>query len=265
VSEEKQSLEEWLADERRRLDEGFSYEPAAVSKSESSPANDILTELGFGAGVLGSLVSGHPNPVTFEGCSASTIVNALASEFEGSDTKVEISGSPEEATTVSILQRQEMHHQFFPALTVTLVESEETLVIAVSDLSQDAKREAASSLGKAALRSSRGLLLRERGLGGVLHTADNLLEGIEDVVEDVQDLSLPRRVWAVIDRVGRAAEDAYLEEQSKKQAAEQRREAAERAWTRCEWCGRAYGRDQEDVVQCPSCGAPRGVKPAWLP
>ncbi len=264
MKEEKQSLEEWLAHERKRLDEGFSYEPAPVSKSESSSADDILTELGFGAGVLGTFVSGHANPVTFEGCRASTIVSALESELESGDTQVAVSRA-EDTMTVNILQRQEPHHRFFPALAVTLVESEETLGVAVSDLSQDAKRGAVSSLGKTALRTSSGLLLRERGLGSVLHTAHDLLEDIEDVVEDIQDLSLPKRVWAVIDRVGTAAEEAYLKERRKRQTAERKREAAEQAWTHCEWCGRAYSQAEEGIVQCPSCGAPRGTKPDWLP
>jgi rubrerythrin len=263
MKKEKQSREEWLAEERKRLEEGFSFEPEPTPEGEPSPASDILAELGLGAGVLASVVAGHANPVTFEGCKASTVATALESEFTGDDTRVAISET-EEATTVTILQSQETQQRFLPALTVTLIKIGETLTVAMSDLSQDAKRGAIGSLGRTAVRQSGELLLRRRGLIGVLDTAGGLVEGVEDVAEDIQDLNLPKRVWSVIDRVGTAAEDAYLEEQGRRRAIERKREAAERGWTHCEWCGRAYASDEEDVVQCPSCGAPRGPRPPWL-
>jgi Zn finger protein HypA/HybF involved in hydrogenase expression len=98
----------------------------------------------------------------------------------------------------------------------------------------------------------------------VLDAAGGLIAGIEDVAEDIQDLSLPRRVWLVVDRVCLAAEETYLEERRRKQALERERQAAERAWTHCEWCGRAYAEEETAVVSCPSCGASRGSKPEWL-
>jgi hypothetical protein len=260
---EEKSLQEWLAEERKRLDEGFSFEPEPSAETEPSPADDILAELGLGAGVLAGVVAGHVNPAVFEGCKASTIVNALRAELAAEDTRVAIDET-EQATTVSILQSQAPHHRFSPALTVTLIESGDALTVAMSDLSQDATRGAIGSLGRTALRQSRELLLRRRGLTGALDAARDLIEGVEDVTEDIQDLGLPGRAWRVIDRVGRAAEDAYLEEMGKRQAMERKREAAERAWTHCEWCGRAYAGDEEDIVQCPSCGAPRGPRPPWF-
>lgn len=263
MTEEKQSLEEWLAEERRRLKDGFSFEPKPVPDAEPSPATDILAELGLGAGVLAGVVAGHTNPVTFEGCKASTIANALGSEFTGEDTQV-ASSKTEEATIVRILQSQGSHQRFSPALTVTLIEVGDILTVAMSDLSQDAQRGAIGSLGRTAVRQGGELLLRRRGLVGMLDTAGDLIESVEDVAEDIQDLSLPQRVWRVIDRVGRAAEDAYLEEQGRRRALERKREAAERAWTHCEWCGRAYAPDEDNIVQCPSCGAPRGSRPPWL-
>jgi rubrerythrin len=263
MTEEKQSLEEWLAEERRRLKDGFSFEPEPAPHVEPSPATDILAKLGLGAGALAGVVADHANPVTFEGCSASTIADALGSEFTGQDTEVAINKT-EEATTVTILQSQESHQRFSPALTVTLVEIGETLTVAMSDLSQDAKRGAIGSLGRTAVRQGGEFLLRRRGVVGMLDTAGDLIESVEDVAEDIQDLSLPKRVWRTIDRVGRAAEDAYKEEQGKRRALERKREATERAWTHCEWCGRAYAPDENDIVQCPSCGAPRGPRPSWL-
>jgi hypothetical protein len=262
--QEAQSTEEWLAEERQRLEEGFSFEPRpAVEGAKPGPADDTLAQLGLGAGVLAGVVAGHANPVTFEGCRASTVANTLASDITDEDTQATISET-EEATIVRILQRREPQQRFAPALTVTLIESDEVLTVAMSDLSPEVKRGSIGSLGRSALRGSRRMLLRRRGLPGVLDAAGGLIEGFEDVAEDIQDLSLPKRVWLVIDRVGGAAEKTYLEERRKRLALERRREAAKRAWTHCEWCGRAYAEEEAEIVQCPSCGAPRGSKPEWL-
>jgi hypothetical protein len=259
-----QSVEEWLAEERQRLEEGFSFEPQpAPEDAKPGPADDILAQLGLGAGVLAGVVAGHENPVTFEGCRAATMANALQSEIAGDDTRATISET-EEATIVRMFQRQETQQRFAPALTVTLIETDEILTVAMSDLSPDAKRGSIGSIGRNALRGSRRMLLRRRGLPGILDAAGGLIQGIEDVAEDIQDLSLPKRVWLVIDRVGGAAEETYLEERRRRLALERKREAAERAWTHCEWCGRAYAEEQADIMQCPSCGAPRGSKPEWL-
>lgn len=262
---EEQSLEAWLAEERKRLEEGFSFEAQPGSEAPAqSPADDVLAELGLGAGVLAGVVAGHTNPVTFEGCRASTIAKALSSYIPDDDTRVRVNET-ERATIVTVLQSQERRpRDFSPALTVTLIEADETLTVAMSDLSEDVKRGAIGSIGRTALRGSRRLLWRRRGLAGVFDTAGGLIQSIEDLTEDIQDLSLPRRVWAVIDRVGGAAEASYLEERRREDIRKRQREAAERAWTHCEWCGRAYAKDEEDVVECPSCGAPRGTKPPWL-
>jgi hypothetical protein len=262
---QEQSLEAWLAEERKRLDEGFSFEPQ-LSSEERTPdrAQDILAGLGLGAGVLAGAVAGHANPVTFEGCDAATITEALTAYISGDDTRVVVEET-EQAIIATILQTQEGRpHRFLPALTVTLIETDETLTVAMSDLSREVKRGALGSIGKTALRGSRRILLRRRGLTGMLDSAGGLIQSIEDVTEDIQDLTLPKQVWAIIDRVGGATEEAYLEKRRRNEILERRREEAERAWSHCEWCGRAYAEDEEDVVQCPSCGAPRGVKPPWL-
>jgi len=262
---QEQSLEAWLAEERRRLDEGFTFEPEPSAETPTpSAADDILAQLGLGAGALAGLIADHPNPVTFEGCSAETIAEALRSHLTGHDLRVN-TDTTDRATVVTILQGHERRpHTFSPALTITLIETEEILTVAMSDLSQDLKRDAVGSMGKTALRSGQRLLWRRRGLANVLSAAGGLMQSIEDVTEDIQDLSLPKRVWTIIDRVGGAAEASYLEERRRKEILDRQRESAERAWTHCEWCGRAYGEDEEEIVQCPSCGAPRGSKPAWL-
>lgn len=262
---EEQSLEAWLAEERKRLDEGFSFEPEPRPADPTpEPAQDILAELGLGAGVLAGVVAGHANPVTFDGVSAATIAEALASHVPGEDTRVTIEET-DEATIVTVLHSQEHRPtRFSPALTVTLIETDEALTVAMSGLSEDVKRGTLGSLGRGALRGSRRILLRRRGLAGMLDAAGGIIESIEDVSEDIQDLNLPQQVWSIIDRVGGAAEEAYLKEQRREEVLRRKREAAERAWTHCEWCGRAYAEDEEDVVQCPSCGAPRGSKPPWL-
>lgn len=264
MTEDEKSREDWLAEERRRLDEGFSFEPQPNSEDiQRSPADDVLAQLGLGAGALAGVVAGHANPVTFEGCRALIVADALRSELSGDDTRVAVSEA-EEATIVTISQAQEPHYRFSPALTVTFIETHEILTVAMSDLSQDAKRGTIGSLGRTALQQGRRLIFRRRGLAGVLDAAGSLMRGIEDVTEDIQDLSLPKRAWAVIDRVGGAAEETYLEERRRELARERKREVAKRAWTHCEWCGRAYSEDETNLVQCPSCGAPRGPKPDWI-
>ena len=105
---------------------------------------------------------------------------------------------------------------------------------------------------------------RRRGIGGLIETASDLIAGVEDVVEDIQDLNLPRRVWAVVDRVGVAAEDAYLEQQGRIEEQKRLREKAERAWTHCPSCGRAYEPTEVERMNCPSCGGARGPRPQWL-
>lgn len=262
---EKRRLEAWLAEERRRLDEGFQFEHhAAVEDTTPDAARDVLAQMGLGTGVLAGVIAGHTNPVTFDGCRASTIVEALVSQISGGDTRVSVERTGD-ATIVTVLQSQENRpHHFTPALTVTLIKTDETLTVAMSDLSDEAKRGAIGSLGKAALRGSRRFLLRRRGVAGALDAAGGLMETIEQASEDIQDLGLPRRVWAIVDQVGEAAEEAFWEERRREEARGRKRKAAEHAWTHCEWCGRAYAEDEENIVQCPSCGAPRGPKPAWL-
>jgi hypothetical protein len=80
----------------------------------------------------------------------------------------------------------------------------------------------------------------------------------------VDDLALPRQVWAVIDRVGKTAEEAYLEEKRQREREQYKRQEAERAWTHCASCGRAYSPEEVERMTCPSCGGSRGSKPSWL-
>ena len=45
---------------------------------------------------------------------------------------------------------------------------------------------------------------------------------------------------------------------------QRQREAAEQAWTNCEYCGRVYAEGEGSLTSCPTCGGTRGSKPAWL-
>ena len=190
--------------------------------------------------------------------------NALRSEVADDDTRVRVDQSGD-SVVVTILQSQAKRpHDFSPALTVTLLETPDTLTVTASDLKQGAVRGALSSVGSTLLEQGKRLLFRRRGPAGLLDTAGNVMEGVEDLVEDIQDLGLSKRVWEVIDRVGKAAEGAYLDQQRKEQELQRKREAVERAWTHCASCGRAYEHDEADRTNCPSCGAPRGPKPDWL-
>ncbi len=262
----EQSLKEWIAEERARLDKGFTYEPPPLSSPESKPgsAGQLAAGLGLGAGVVAGAVAPHPDSVTFEGCHTGVIVTALRQEIANDDTRVQV-GRSDDSVVVTILQSQANRpHQFTPALTAALVETSDTLTVTISDLSGEAKRSTLGSVGRTVVEQGKRLIHKRRGIGGLVQAAGDVMEGVEDLVEDIQDLGLPKRVWEVIDRVGAAAEQAYLEEKRKQQELQWQREAAERAWTHCESCGRAYKDDEAHRVDCSSCGGVRGNKPDWL-
>ena len=267
MADEKQSLEEWMEEERARLEKGFTYESKPASQPSGPTTGDqIAAGLGLGAGVAAGALGPHPNPVTFEGCRTNMMVTALRQELTNDDTRVQADRSGN-STVVTILQSQEHRpRQFYPVLTTTLVETEDTLTITVSDLNQDASRGAISSVGSTVLDQGKRLLGKGKrpGIGGVLDMAGHVKDGIEDLVENIQDLTLPRRVWVIVDRVGEATEQAYLDEKRKQQELQMQREAVERAWTRCEWCDRSYVADEDSLASCPTCGGARGSKPAWL-
>jgi hypothetical protein len=258
-----QSLEEWLAEEKARLEKGFEYTPKPTTSSSSDPAGEVLTGLGIGAGVIGGAVAPHTNPVTFEGVKASTIADALRSDLAADDSRVEIKRS-DDATIATILLSQANTYQYLPALTVTLLESAGMLTVTLGDLDRNVVRGALASIGGAVVDQGKDLLFRRRGIAGVLDAAGNLVEGISDVAENIDDMALPKHVWAVIDRVGHAAEEAYLEKKRQQRERQLRREEAERAWTHCPSCGRAYKPEENGRVDCPACGGVRGDKPDWL-
>jgi len=263
MADEEKNLEEWLAEEQARLDKGFTIEPKHGSGTGKPGAGEeILAGLGLGAGVVGGALAPHPNPVTFEGVKATVIVSALKSEIADDDTRAKVDRTGD-SVVVTLLQSQaDAPRQFSPALTATLIETADTLTITLGDLNQDVKRGAISSMGSTLVEQGKRALSGRRSLAGLLDAAGNVIEGVDDLVENVQDLGLPRRVWEVIDRVGEAAEEVYLEERRKEQELQRRREEAVRAWTHCPSCGRAYRDDETDRVDCPACGAPRGDKPA---
>ncbi len=267
MADKEQSLEEWLAEEQARLDKGFSFEPQPSSEASGpGPADQIAAGLGLGAGVVGGAVAPHPNSVTFEGCKAAVIVTALRKEIPDDDTRVQVDQTGDSVVVTVLQSQQSRPHDFSPALTATLIETTDTLTVTVSDLNQSAVRGTLSSVGSTVLDQGKAVLSgrKRSGIAGLLDTANRVMEGVEDLVEDIQYLGLPQRVWKVIDRAGGAAEQAYLDERRKERELQRKREAAERAWTHCESCGRAYRDDEDSRVDCPSCGAPRGDKPAWL-
>jgi hypothetical protein len=262
--DKKQRLEEWIAQEQARLKKGFEYTPKpTTSSSGPDVAGEVLTGLGVGAGVVGGAVGPHTNPVTFEGVRTSTIAEALRSEFTADDSRVEVERSGD-STIVTILLNQADTYQFLPALTVTLLESAGQLTVTMGDLDRDVVRGALASIGGAVVDQGKDLLFRRRGIAGVLDAAGNLIDGLSDVAENIDDMTLPRQVWEVIDRVGNAAEEAYREKKRQQEERQRQRQEAERAWTHCPSCGRAFRPDENERVDCPSCGGVRGGKPDWL-
>jgi len=259
--------EEWLEAERARLEKGFTFEPKPSSApSKPGTGDEVLAGLGLGAGVAAGAVAPHPNPTTFEGVMPGVIAGALRNELPDDDTRVEVDRTGDSVVVTVLQSRENARYQFLPALTVTMIQTEGMLTVTVSDLTEGTVRGALSSIGGTVLEQGKRVILRRRrrGVGGMIDAAGHVMEGVQNVVEDIQDLALPRRVGNIIDRVGRAAEDAYLQERRAKQKVQWEREAAERAWTRCEWCGRVYKDEEADRTDCPACGAPRGDKPAFL-
>ena len=54
MTDKDKSLEEWLAEEQARLDEGFTFEPKPSSAaSKPGAGEEILAGLGLGAAVVG--------------------------------------------------------------------------------------------------------------------------------------------------------------------------------------------------------------------
>jgi hypothetical protein len=262
----KLSHEEWLRSERERLKRGFSYTPpppAPGTATTAGAADQALAGLGLGAAAAAGALGPHPNPITFQGIRASVITNALRSEISDDDTRVRVQPTDEGTVAVISQSMASAPHRYAPVLTVTLLEAPDALTVTVSELRKSALREKWGSIGGTVLEQTGEVLgaRRRRGVGGLIDVAASLKDGVEDLVDDIQDLNLPRRVWRVIDRVGGAAEEAYLEEVRKARAIEWQREAALRAYTRCEWCGRAYAPDEGALVECPACGGTRGSAP----
>lgn len=259
------SHEEWLESERERLRRGFMYTPQpSASGTPARGADQVLAGLGLGAVAAAGALGPHPNPITFQGIRASVIANALRSEISDHDTRVQVQRTDEGMVVIVSQSQVSAPQRFSTVLTVTLLQAPEELSVAVSELRKSALREKWSSIGGTVLEQAGEVLVsrRRRGVRGLIDMAGNLRDGVEDLVDDLQDLTLPRRVWAVVDRVGGAAEEAYLEEIRRARALEWQREAAVRAYTHCAWCGRPYGPDEDETVRCPSCGAPRGPKPS---
>jgi predicted Zn-ribbon and HTH transcriptional regulator len=187
----------------------------------------------------------------------------LRSEIADDDTQVQVNRTGD-STTITFLLNQANSYQFLPALTVTLLKAADALTVTMGDLDKSVARGAWASIGGTVVKQGKDALRRRRGPGSLLDAAGNLIEGISEVAESADDLALPKQVWAVIDRVGKAAEEAYREEKRLKEQAQRMREEAERAWTHCPSCGRAFRPDEAQRVNCSSCGGVRGPKPDWL-
>ena len=123
---EGQSHEDWLRSERERLRKGFEYTPPPPSPETatgSGTADQVLAGLGLGAAATAGVLGPHPNPITFQGVSASVLVNALTAEISDTDPRVQ-AGQTAEGTVVVVSQSAaSAPHRFTPALSVTLLDT----------------------------------------------------------------------------------------------------------------------------------------------
>jgi hypothetical protein len=268
MASENKSREEWLADEQARLKQGFAFvpPPAAVPAAPSGAGgagDQALAALGIGAGVIGGALGPHPNPVSFEGVEAAVLADALHAELADADTCVQVNRSGA-ALVVTVLQCPNGGQgRFQPALALTLLEAGDTLTVTMSELSKGASGSAIGEIGGTLLQHGWGMLAgRRRGLGGLVNTVGHVIQGAGQVAETLDDLRLPQRSWAVIDRVGAAAEASYLEAKRRSDAGRRKRAAALHSWTHCDYCGRAYEAEEATISNCPACGGPRAARPA---
>lgn len=262
MSEKRKSREEWLAEESARLKRGPTLQPLIPSVTNRGSALDPMRA---GLGATGGALAPHPNPVTFQGCTANVIAEALRAELTDEDTRVEI-GQAGKGIVVTIFQsygRRSYH--FWPVLSVTLLQAGEQLTVTVSPLAERAATDALSAIGGTLIKHGIGLLRRPSGLGGLLSTVGHVVQGASELMDHLEDLTLPQRVWAIIDRVGGAAEKAFLEAQWRALEQQRQREAILAAWTHCPYCGRAYAPAEAELANCPACGGARGSKPEWIP
>lgn len=152
------------------------------------------------------------------------IAQALLAEFNQGNMRAQILGQSDKMV-VQLGTRPDAMSGGQTAMTVTIQTLEEGIMV---ELGQQAWLGVAASLGATALAAIRNPF--------------SLLGRLDDIAQDIENLQISERVWAVISKAARAAgASAELSENLKR--------------TTCEYCHVANPVGQPS---CSACGAPLG-------
>ncbi|MFN8435333.1 MAG: zinc ribbon domain-containing protein [Anaerolineales bacterium] len=152
------------------------------------------------------------------------VAQALLAEFNQGNMRAQILGQSDKMV-VQIGTRPDALSGGQTAMTVTIQTLEEGIMV---ELGQQAWLGVAASLGTTALAAIRNPF--------------SLLGRLDDIAQDIENLQISERVWAVISKAARAAgASAELSENLKR--------------TTCEYCHVANPVGQPS---CSACGAPLG-------
>jgi hypothetical protein len=153
------------------------------------------------------------------------IANALLGEFNQGNLRAQILGQGNRVV-VQVGSRPDAMSGGQTAMTVTIQSLEEGIMV---ELGQQAWLGVAASLGMSALAA--------------IKNPFSLLGRLDDIAQDIENLQMGERVWAVIAKAARAAgASAELSENLKR--------------TTCEYCHVA---NPVGAPSCEACGAPLGM------
>ena len=152
------------------------------------------------------------------------IAHALAAEFNQGNLRAQTLGQSDRVI-IQVGTRPDAMSGGQTAMTVTVQSLEEGIMV---ELGQQAWMGVAASLGMSALAA--------------IKNPFSLLGRLDDIAQDIENLQMSERVWAVISKAARAAgASAELSENLKR--------------TTCEYCHVA---NPVGAPSCNACGAPLG-------
>jgi len=237
------------------------------------PTADFSTALGIGglaagaAAVLGigtaaqTIATG--GTAQWKGVSPRLVANALEHTFDSETTDAEVEGQENELTVTIYLKPPE-DRTYIPALSVLLVQVQDTLQVNVSNLTSESVTAAIKRGSKKFLDVAiKGFFLWQRRhsifTNELTDFAQSALTSAFDAAQVVKDLDLEDRVWEVIKQTADAREKVYLVEAERKRLALQDLEKAWDDYYRCPRCGEPL---RENMDYCLVCGRARNVRPS---
>ncbi len=199
----------------------------------------------------------------WKGVSPRLVANALERAFDTETTDAEVEGTEKELT-VTIYLRPPEDRTYLPAISVLLLQIQDTLQVNVSNLTSESITAAVKRGGKKMLDLAiKGFLLWQRRhsifTGELTDFAQSALTSAFDAAQVVKDLDLEDRVWEVIKQTADAREKAYLVEAERQRLIQQDLEKAWDDYYRCPRCGEPF---RDDMNYCRICGRARNPAPS---